>query len=60
MPGEWLSSLFMSMFLNDFVEQFESSGLEGIDANNMFKICMPLYADDIVLFTDSAEYLQEG
>ena len=47
------------MFLNDIEEHFIFSGLEGIDIN-MFKIFLLLYADDIVLFANSAEELQEG
>ena len=57
--GECLSPLLFSMFLNDIEEHFILSGLEGIDIN-MFKIFLLLYADDIVLFANSAEELQEG
>ena len=57
--GECLSPLLFSMYLNDIEEQFILSGFEGLDVN-MFKICMLLYADDIVLFSNSDENLQEG
>ena len=57
--GECLSPLLFSMFLNDIEEHFILSGLEGIDIN-MLKIFLLLYADDIVLFANSAEELQEG
>ena len=35
------------------------SGIEGIDLN-MIKVFMLLYADDIVVFANSAEELQQG
>ena len=57
--GECLSPLLFSMYLNDIEEQFVLSGFEGLDVN-MFKIFMLLYADDIVLFSNSKENLQEG
>ena len=57
--GECLSPLLFSMYLNDIEEQFILSGFEGLDVN-MFKIFMLLYADDIVLFSNSDENLQEG
>ena len=50
---------YFSMFLNDIEEHFILSGLEGIDIN-VFKIFLLLYADDIVLFANSAEELHEG
>ena len=55
--GECLSPLLFSLFLNDIEDQFLRSGLEGIDIN-MFKVFMLLYADDIVIFANSAEDLQ--
>ncbi|MCG8034648.1 MAG: endonuclease/exonuclease/phosphatase family protein, partial [Candidatus Thiodiazotropha taylori] len=57
--GECLSPLLFSMFLNDIEEHLVLSGLEGIDVN-MFKMFLLLYADDIVLFANSADELQEG
>ena len=57
--GECLSPLLFSMYLNDIEEQFVLSGFEGLDVN-MFKIVMLLYADDIMLFSNSKENLQEG
>ena len=47
------------MYLNVIEELFVLSGFEGLDVN-MFKIFMLLYADDIVLFSNSQENLQEG
>ena len=57
--GECLSPLLFSLFLNDIEEQFILSGFDGIDLN-MFKMFMLLYADDIVIFSNTAEELQYG
>ena len=57
--GECLSPLLFSLFLNDIEDQFITSGLDGIDID-MFKIFMLLYADDIVVFADSVEDLQNN
>ena len=57
--GECLSPLLFSLYLNDIEEQFLNSGLEGIDIN-MFKMFMRLYADDIVIFANSAEELKQS
>ena len=57
--GECLSPLLFSLFLNDIEEIFLESGIQGLDIN-MFKIFMLLYADDIVLFANSPDELQEG
>lgn len=57
--GECLSPLLFSLYLNDIEEQFIQSGLEGLDIN-MFKVFMLLYADDIVIFSKTAEELQSG
>ena len=57
--GECLSPLLFSLFLNDLEETFVTESYNGLDVD-MFNICMLLYADDIVLFANSAEELQEG
>lgn len=57
--GECLSPLLFSMFINDLEETFIKAGYNGLDID-MFKIFMLLYADDIVLFSNSAQELQEG
>ena len=49
--GECLSPMLFSLFLNE--------GYEGLDIN-ILKTFMLLYADDIVIFSKSAEELQEG
>lgn len=57
--GECLSPLLFSLYLNDVEEQFIHSGVEGLDVN-MFKVFMLLYADDIVIFSNTAEELQNS
>lgn len=57
--GECLSPLLFSLFLNDIEEQFIQHGMEGLDTD-IIKIFMLLYADDIVIFANSAEKLQES
>ena len=57
--GECLSPLLFSLYLNDIEDTFVNSGLEGIDID-MFKMFMLLYADDIVIFANSAEELQQS
>ena len=57
--GECLSPLLFSLFLNDIEEQFSHSGVEGLHSG-LFKIFMLLYADDMVIFSNTAEELQFG
>ena len=57
--GECLSPLLFSFYLNDIEEQFINSGLDGIDTD-MLKIFMLLYADDIVIFANTKEQLQNS
>jgi len=45
------------MFLNGIEDMYVTSGLDGIEAD-MFKIFLTLYADDIVIFANSADELQ--
>ena len=56
--GESLSPFLFSMFINDLEETFVQSGIEGIDIGTM-NILMLLYADDIIVFANTAEELQE-
>ena len=57
--GQCLSPLLFSLYLNDTEGQFINSGLDGIDID-MFKIFMLLYADDIVIFANNQEQLQNS
>ena len=54
-----LHYLFFCLFLNDIEVTFIQNGLEGLDIDT-FKLFMLLYADDIVIFANSAEQLQES
>ena len=57
--GECLFPLLFSLYVNDIEDHFSHSGFEGLDLH-MFKIFLLLYADDIVIFANSAEELQSG
>lgn len=47
------------MFLNDLEEHFILKGFDGIDID-IVKMLILLYADDIVIFSETAEGLQKG
>ena len=51
--------MLFSLYLNDIEEQFINLGLDGIDVD-MFKIFVLLYADDIVIFANTQEQLQNS
>ena len=55
--GECLSPFLFSIYLNDLEEEITLKGSNGIDIA-MVKLFLFLYADDIVLFADSADELQ--
>ena len=57
--GECFSPLLFSLFVIDIEDHFSHSGFEGLELH-MFKIFLLLYADDIVIFANSAEELQYG
>ena len=57
--GECLSPFLFSMFLNDIEDMFIKNGTNGIDVD-MFKIFLILYADDIVIFANNGEELQNN
>lgn len=57
--GECLSPFLFSMYLNDLEETLGLNGVDGIDIGTL-KLCILLYADDIVLFANSAEDLQKS
>ena len=54
-----MSPLPFSLFSNDIEVTFIQNGLEGLDIDT-FKLFMLLYADNIVIFANSAEQLQES
>ena len=51
--------MLFALYLNDIEEQFINLGLDGIDVD-MFKIFVLLYADDIVIFANTQEQLQNS
>ena len=55
--GECLSPFLFSIYLNDLEEEISLKGSDGIDIG-MIKLFLLLYAEDIVLFADSADELQ--
>ena len=57
--GECLSSFLFSFYVNDLEETLEHKGFNGIDLG-FFKLYILLYADDIVLFAENADELQNG
>ena len=57
--GESLSPFLFSMYLNDVEDDFYFSGIEGIDIHHI-KLFLLLYADDITLFSETAESLQRA
>ena len=57
--GESLSPFLFSMYWNDIEEHFILNGFEGIDLD-MFKLFLLLYADDIVIMSETEEGLKHG
>ena len=57
--GESLSPFLFSMYLNDVEDEFYLNGIEGIDIHHI-KLFLLLYADDITLFSETAEGLQKA
>jgi hypothetical protein len=57
--GESLSPFLFSMYLNDIEENFMLNGFEGIDIG-LLKLFLLLYADDIVIFSETESGLQKG
>jgi hypothetical protein len=57
--GECMSPFLFSMYLNDLEETLMLKGYEGVDIG-MLKIYLLMYADDICLFSYTAEGLQQG
>lgn len=57
--GECLSPFLFAMYVNDIEDYFYVNGAEGVDTY-MFKLFLLLYADDITLFSETAQGLQKG
>jgi hypothetical protein len=57
--GECISPFLFSMYLNDLEETLVLKGYEGLDMD-MLKLYLLMYADDICLFSKSADGLQQG
>ena len=57
--GECLSPFLFSIFLNDIEDEFIKQKCELIDIGTL-KLFLSLYADDIVIFSESSEGLQKA
>ena len=57
--GECLSPFLFSMFVNDLEQEMISKDIAGLDLD-YFKLFLLMYADDIVLFSETDEGLQNG
>jgi hypothetical protein len=57
--GDSLSPFIFSMYINDLEDELVIKGFEGIDIG-MLKLYLLMYADDIVIFSYTAENLQNG
>ena len=57
--GECLSPFLFSMYINDLEETFVLQDFKGIEIG-MLKLFLLLYADDIVIFSESEAGLQQG
>ena len=56
---ESLSPFLFSLYLNDIENRFYNSRITGIDIGNV-KLFLLLYTDDITIFSETPEGLQEG
>ena len=57
--GECLSPFLFAIYVNDIENEFISKDANGIDID-VLKIFLLLYADDIIIFAESADDLQNG
>ena len=57
--GECLSPFLFSMYINDLEDELILNNVQGLDLEH-FKIFLLMYADDIVVFSETAEGLQNG
>ena len=56
--GKCLSPILFAMYINDIEKEFITKGADGADIGFM-KLFLLLYADDIVIFSESANGLQK-
>lgn len=59
LQGEPLSPLFFSLFIADIEEYFRLRGAQGLNVDGVNDIMMLLYADDLVLLSDSPSDLNK-
>ena len=57
--GECLSPFLFSIYLNDLENELILQGTDGFDFG-MLKLYLLLYADDIVIFSETMDGLQKG
>ncbi|KAL4233737.1 hypothetical protein ACF0H5_008417 [Mactra antiquata] len=57
--GDCLSPFIFSMYINDLEEHMILNGFKGVGIG-MLKLFLLLYADDIVIFADTPDSLQNG
>ena len=54
-----LIAILFSMYLNDIEEELYLNGLKGIDIGTI-KLFLLLYADDMTIFSETEDGLQQG
>ena len=57
--GECLSPFLFALYINDIEHEFITKGADGVDIG-LLKLFLLLYADDIVIFSESSDGLQKG
>ena len=57
--GECLSSILFALYVNDLEQELITRRADGVDTG-LLKLFLLLYADDIVIFSESANGLLNG
>ena len=57
--GECLSPILFALYLNELEQELITRGADGVDTG-LLKPFIILYADDIIIFSESASGLQNG
>ena len=57
--GECLSPILFALYLNNLEQELITRGADGVDTG-LLKLFLLLYADDIIIFFESASGLQNG